>query len=902
MSALVTVTILVEAQDCIVSGVVRSADSAVPLEGVIISTSNGNICTTTDSIGHYLISFPMQNVVLRFSHVGYCQQKRTVNGRKGNVILNVALQLKERRIDDVVVLGTTKIAVSRGDTTVYRVGRVNRDETVGEAVSRIPGFRYEQGQLEINGEKVTQLMLDGKEFFKGDANIALKNLHANIIEQIEVFDKKNDYAELSGFDDGHSSKAVNIRTRGKVYVSKFGKAYAGIGTSNRYQLYGMFSSFKKDMRLSVFTQFNNINEQNFSMIDLLSATGTASSTAPTQSPYNKNSSDNTFHPTASDDISSMLVDVSQGGVTISRAVGSQYSDSWAKGKMEVSGHYLFNSSTNNTNYGIYDEYFGKNTANNRQQQNVNTDNLNHRFNWKYEYKTNNGGYLMIRPSLTYQRKRENSTLTDWTIDDSMQDLLLNQTSTMYQTVFGTADEIMYLHKISPKGHTLSVDGRFSYMKTNENIGMNFENVQASQKAIQETYSYNIQKTFTAMISYVHSLSQHSKVKVEAGWNVTCGLIKRKTRVKADDAQVYSLDSLLCGTTNSDFGGFRGNLSYMYGNKNLNMVVGTELNLYGFKTTNDISKTFYKYNKLLPFVVMRYRFGGSQIHLQYRSAQKYPGLIQAQDAINNANAIMAVRGNSRLQAAIHRNMMLRLLIPDVFVDGSVSVAFANLEQADNYIASRRSLSSSTFTGNGNKRNSEMFSYQNADGFLSISGLLAYAFPISSIKSNINISSMISFAKIPGFWDEEKSYTNSLYWNSSVTMASKNSDQLGFIVDLNCKYNKSKNINYTDFDVKYWSISYGGQLSWYVFSALKLVIECGHTRYFGAGTSRFNAIIANASVAWLFMKNRKCELKLSCNDIFNQNNNFFQTTNEIYRREVTSNVLKRYAMLTFIYNIN
>lgn len=890
-------------QNCIVTGEVTDADNGTPLSGVNLVSSGDEYRAVSDNNGKFMITCPLNiNLEIKVSHVGYKTIKKYANCHQAKVTLDVKLKASSTQINEVVVSGKAKIAYSRGDTTTYRIGRVSNDETLGEAISRIPGFRYENGQLEINGEKVTHLMLDGVDFFKGDMGMALKNLQASIVDKVEVFDKKSDYSELTGFDDGNSHKAVNIITKEESKTSSFGKAYAGYGSNNRYKLYGMYNLFNKDLRWSLFAQWNNINEQNFSMIDLLSATGTASSSAPAQSPYNKNSVDNTFHPTASDDVTSMMVDVSESGITTSRAAGTNYSDEWAKGKMKISGHYLFNSSSNNTDYDITDEYYGKNTSDNLQKQLVNTDNINHRFNLKYEYNITEKDYLMVRPSLTYQKKNENSTLTDWTRDSIETSLLLNQNTGTSQTVIGNSDEVMYLHKIGNKGHSISFDGRFSYIKTTEDIDMTFENVQANQQAIQETYSYNIQKTFTGMASYVHPFGKYFGLKIDAGWNVTYGLIKRKTQIKADDATEFSLDSLLSGTTNSDFGGFLSNISCMYSRSGLNIVVGTEYHMYNFKTKNDITHSFYKYNTFLPFFVMRYNVGGNQLHVQYRASQKFPGLMQVQDAINNANATMAVRGNSRLEAAYHHNIMLRLIMPDLWNNGSVGVFFANFEQANNYIASKRSLSSSTFTGNGDKRNSEMYSYQNADGFFSASGLLAYGFPIDFICSNMNISSMAKYTKLPGFWDEEKAFNKAWNWNSSITLGSKNSDPIGFIVDINCKYNQSKNLKYSDYDVKYWSLSYGGQFSWSIIPALKVMVECGRTNYYGSGTSRFNAVICNASIAWKFFKEKRGELKLSCNDIFNQNNNFIQTTNELYRREVTTNVLKRYGMLTFTYNLN
>lgn len=904
LSAFVIQSVWMLAQNCVVSGKVTDAESGLPLTNVYIVSSTKEYHTASGKNGEYSLDFPKKrNIVLKFSHVGYKPVSRIINGRdSSHVNLNIALYPNTALLDEVAIKGHIRIGVARGDTTVYRISKVNSDATLGDALSKIPGFRYENGQLEINGEQVNHLMLDGVDFFKGDIGMALKNLQANIVDQVEVFDKRSDYSELTGFDDGNSHKTVNIKTKKGVNTSSFGKAYVGYGTDDKYKAYGMYNIFSDDFRWSLFTQWNNVNEQNFSMIDLLSATGTASSSAPAQSPYSKNSVDNTFHPTASDDVTSMMVDVSERGLTTSRAAGMNYSDHWAKSQMKVSGHYLFNSSSNYTDYDIMDEYYGKNTSDNLQQQLVNTDNINHRFNWKYEYNITPNDYLMIRPSLTYQRKTENSKLTDWTRDSIGTDLLLNQNTGTSQYVISNSDEVMYLHKLNAQGHSISFDARFSYIKTSEDIDMDFENVQAYQEAVQKTHSYNIQKTYTGVLSYVLPINRHAGLKLDAGYNVTFGLIKRSTQIMADDDTAFSVDSLLSGSTTSDFGGFLGNLSYMYSQAGLNVVAGTEYHQYNFKTKNDITHSFYQYNTFLPYFVMRYQFGGKQLHIQYRTSQKFPGLMQVQDAINNANATMAVRGNSRLQAAYHHNMMVRLVMPDLFDNGSIGVFFANVEQADNYIASRRSLSSSSFTGNGDKRNSEMFSYQNADGFFSASGLLAYGFPISLIKSNMNVSTMVQYAKTPGFWDEEKAFNRTWSWNSSVTIGSNISEAIDFILDCNCKYNQSKNLTYSDYDVNYWSLSYGGQMNWQIIPALKLVVECGHTNYFGSGTSRFNALISNAAFAWKFLKDRRGELRLSCNDIFNKNNNFYETTNEIYRREVTTNVLKRYALLTFTYNLN
>lgn len=880
-------------QECLVEGTITDAESGLPISGVNISDRAKEYKVVSEYDGKYELLLPMnKNIELIISHVGYRARSQIVNCRKARIVLNIELSPSATQLEGVMVLAQSRMITNRGDTIIYRLNKQDADATLGDALNKVPGFRYENGQLEINGERVSQLLLDGEDFFKGDVGMTLKNLKANIVEHVEVYDKNSDYGELTGFDDGNSHRVVNVKTKKGVDLSAFGKVYGGYGTDNRYQLYGMYNFFKEDLRYSIFMQCNNINEQNFSTIDLLSATGTASSSAPAQSPYSKNSVDNSFHPTASDDESSMMIGVSKDGITTSKAAGVNYIDSLFGNKMKLSGHYLFNSSRNVTDYDVVDEYYETDVSASTQRQSIDANNINHRLNLKYEYHIGKNDYLLIRPSITYQRKTEGGQQTAWAFREIMNEMLFNQNTETFQNVISNSDEIMYLHKLTDKGHSLSFDGRFSYIKTTEDIDIVSENTKDVRKFRQKTESDNCQKTYSGLMSYVQPLGKKCALKFDVGWCMTDGQIRRHTGVKSDEAPEEKTDPLLSGITFSEFGGFLGNVSYMYSHSGLNVVVGSEYHGYLFRTRNEKSESKHRYNTPLPFFVLRWQMKNKQIHIRYRAQQKFPGLMQVQRAVNNVNATMLIEGNPYLEAAYHHNVMLRFVVTDLDHNGSIGVLFANVEQASNYIAQKRMV----------LKGREWLSYRNADGYLSTSVLIAYGFPVSVIKSNLNVSTMMIYTNTPGFWNETLTFNREWCWNSSFTVGSNINEKIDFIIDTNCKYIQSENIRYNTNNVKYWSLSYGGQINWYIIPALKVTMECGNTNYYGSGTSRFNAFICNASVAWKFMKDRRGELKISCNDIFNNNNNFSETTNELYRRVVTTNVLKRYGMLTFTYNIN
>ncbi len=921
------------AQTFTVSGKVTDKVTGEPLIGATVQCTQDKQlhATRTNTKGQYTLKLSNKsNVSLKCSYVGYTEQSKMVNCMNDkSETANFSMVSKTATLKNVDVVSKpmkVKLDTITFDAAKYKT---NDDANMLDLILKFQGVSLQDNTLKYNGEQIKEIQINGKAMTGQDVMYAVKNIQARYASKVDIFDKRNEHDEFLDIDQGNTVKAMNIITKNESEISA--KTYAGGGTDHRYKLYGAGNWRHKSTQAMIFTQWNNLNEQNFSTIDLLSATGTASSSAPSQSPYAKGKVDASFHPTNSDDQSAMMTGVSEYGVTSTKAAGASFSDDWAKGKMKFAGNYVFNSSINDTDYDIFDEYFGdeengKPANDNKQEQLVNNKNLNHRFTGKYEYYISPMDYLLVRPSFTVQKKKERSQLTDWTVKNDTTDLLLTQDTRTDQSVLSNSDQLLFIHKFK-RGNAISADTRFSYVYTSEDINMDFNNVQAEDVALQQTGSYNIQKTYTATASYLQPVGRDINIKADAGWNMTYGVVKRKTLIKANEAETFSPDSTLSGSTWNEFGGMLANLSMIYSNKKrFNLNVGTEFHEYYMFTRNDRENKRYDYHTLLPYAFMRYRFNDSksQFITEYRTEQRFPGLLQLQDALNNSNAIMAIRGNNRLKAAYHHKLMLRLQAPNER-RATMFAAFLNVETADDYLGTRRSLSSESFSDDAvdDRRNSEVFSYINTDGYWAASSLLAYGFPIAisrrdtttnigtrkaaQAKLNVNLSTIVSYSHQPGYWDKDKVFNDQWTWNTYLTTASNISTDVDFIVDLNAKYTSSRNRTFSNMDVDYWALSYGGQLNLQPWRPLKIVLEAGHTSYIGSGTSQFNALISNASVGYKFMRyavgdSYHAELRLEVHDIFGQDNNFYQTTTELYRREVKTNLLKRYAMLTFTYNFN
>jgi hypothetical protein len=102
--------------------------------------------------------------------------------------------------------------------------KVNPDATAEDMIKKLPGVVVDKnGNVTAAGEQVKKVTVDGRDFFGDDATAALRNLPSSVIEKIQVFDKLSDQAEFTGFDDGNSTKSINIVTKANMRNGQFGR-------------------------------------------------------------------------------------------------------------------------------------------------------------------------------------------------------------------------------------------------------------------------------------------------------------------------------------------------------------------------------------------------------------------------------------------------------------------------------------------------------------------------------------------------------------------------------------------------------------------------------------------------------------------------------------------------------
>ena len=229
----------------------------------------------TQETGEFRITGVLNgNYQLSIRFVGFKTFNKDVKVDGGSVDLGIIpLAVDVKSLGDVTVEDFVERVRQNGDTTEFNAAafKVNPDASAENLIEKMPGVVLQNGQVQAQGENVRRVLVDGREFFGDDPNAALRNLPAEIIDKIQVYDQASDQVQFTGFMDGETSKTMNIITKVSMRNGEFGKVY-GAGTDNTYNAGGSINLFRPKARTTILGQVNNINVQNFSTSDLLGIT------------------------------------------------------------------------------------------------------------------------------------------------------------------------------------------------------------------------------------------------------------------------------------------------------------------------------------------------------------------------------------------------------------------------------------------------------------------------------------------------------------------------------------------------------------------------------------------------------------------------------------------------------
>ncbi len=317
------------------------------LQGAIAS-GQGNFSVKNVGAGRY---------VLKVSSIGYSEYSRNLTVSDQSLQLGkIQLQEESVKAGEVVVTDRRAAAQQKGDTTELNASsfKTNPDATTEDLVQKMPGVTTQDGKIQAHGEEVKQVLVDGKPFFGDDPKATLRNLPAENVDRIQIFDELDEQSRMTGFNNGNSKKTMNIVTKANMRTGQFGKFNGGYGSDNRYRAAANLNILNGVQRISILAQSNNVNEQNFSIEDILGVTGSGGGMRGggmrgpmmmMRGGMRGGGQRGGGMMGGMGDIGDFLVSQS-GGITITHAAGLNYSDTWGEG-MTITGSYFGNLGDNN---------------------------------------------------------------------------------------------------------------------------------------------------------------------------------------------------------------------------------------------------------------------------------------------------------------------------------------------------------------------------------------------------------------------------------------------------------------------------------------------------------------------------------------------------------------------------
>ncbi|MDF2450045.1 MAG: hypothetical protein K0R26_2549 [Bacteroidota bacterium] len=866
--------------------------------------------TTSDLEGFFSLEDAVPDkYILKILNLGYKPVYKNIELNAPLLDLGIiSLKPNLTNLKEVTVEAQMALATQNGDTTSFnsKAYKVNKDATAEDLVGKMPGVTVVDGKVQAQGEEVKKVLVDGKPFFGDDANAVLKNIPAEIIDKVQVFDKKSDQSQFTGFDDGNASKTINIVTKAQFRNGIFGKVFAGYGYEDKFKTGGNVNIFKGDRRITILAQSNNINEQNFSSEDLVgvsnSGGGGRGRRGGGQGGPPSNGNDN-FQVN------------NQNGINTTSLFGLNYADKWGK-KTEVNGSYFFNGTHNDSRSSLLQQYIvGSNNGMVYNEANTTqSDNFNHRLNFKLETKIDSMNSLVIQPRLSMQLNNSSKNLSG---SNTHENTLLN--STQNQTsgkLFGynLSTSILYRHSFAKRGRTFSINltpGTSRSSGENKLYSMNNyyrDSVSYGDSLNQKAGILKQGNSLTTNISYTEPLSKSNFLLFNYTSNYNDNYSSKRTNNRDSiDFKYDDLDSNLTNVFRNQYQSHSGSAGYRFQKEKFNFSVNAAYQWAILSKQQEIpsryelSKTF---ESILPSAQLQYKFSPKKnLRINYRTSNNPPGIDQLQDVINNSNPLQLSTGNPELKQDFQNNLNIRY--SGVNTEKATSFfALLGGNYSDSYIGNSTLIANQdtvVYNGISLQRGAQIVRPVNLNGYYSLRSFLNYTFPVKKIKTNLSLNLSGNYTHVPGLINTKINFANTATGVLGLVLSSNVSEKIDFTLSSNSSYSTIENSIQSQSNTSYFSQLSKVKLNLNPYKGFVFQSEYTHTYYSGL-TGAFNQSISlwNAGIGYKFLKNRQAEIRLTVYDLLNENNSVSRTNTDSYIQDSQTNVLNRYYMLTFTYN--
>jgi len=879
-----------------VSVILRDLRDTTRIRGTL-TNENGQFTFTQVRPGGYL---------LRLSYTGYAMRQQRIFVRTADV--NVApfqLSPAVTTLKSVVIQGDPIAVEQKEDTVQYNANafKTNPDATAEDLISKMPGITSDETGIKAQGESVKQILVDGKRFFGDDPNVALRNLPAEIIDKIEVFDQLSEQSQFTGFDDGQTQKTINIVTKRGMRSGQFGRVNAGAGENGLYTAGGNFNSFQGDRRLTLLGLSNNINQQNFGTEDLLglSSGGGIGRNGGGGRPNGGGGGN-------------FLVG-QQSGISTTHSAGLNYSNQWGK-KVELSGSYFFNTTENDRSTNLSRNYISRDSGMlYLEKNNALSTNTNHRANFRLKYDIDSANSIVMTPRLSLQLNQSNALTGSLSSIQNRSLNSLNKTNGADNTGYNFSNNILFRHRFAKRGRSVSVrltmglndrEGNSQLHSTNEIFDQNrFTKIDQYSDQFTNNHSYS------SNIAFTEPVGKNGQLQLNYTASVTKSDSDKKTWDVNEETGEYSdLNTGLTNVFKNTYLSNRGGVSYRYNvMRKYNVMGGLDFEQANLSSDQDFPRILEvnrSFQKILPQLSFNYRFSQEKnLRIFYRTNTNAPSISQLQNVVNNNNPLFLRSGNAELNQDYQQTLTVRY-------------GKTNLEKSRTFLFYIYGSFVKDYIGNATFYNrtqdsvnvnqidlapGQQLTYpvnvpENWNGRT----FVTYGLPLKFIKSNINLNTGFNYNRTPAIIDDAENLAHNYTFSQGLILSSNISENMDFTLSYSANYTIVKNSLTTNnrVDNNYFTHLSSFRLAYQPWKGL--VINSNLTNSFFSGlSSTFDQGIWfwNAGIGYKFLKNKALEAKINAFDLLNQNKSINRNVTETFIEDSQTNVLTRYFMFTATY---
>lgn len=878
-----------------VVSVLNAQDST--LVAFVRSNSDGNFHMDSLANGEYLVlvSYPKyMDLVETFS----------IQSDSPQFDLGVVdMLLLSRVLEDVVITATNAIVI-KGDTLEYDASRlvIQPNSKVEDLLIQLPGIQVDKdGKITAHGETVQKVLVDGEEFFGDDPTLVTKNIRGDMVDKIQVYDKKSDQATFTGIDDGEKTKTINIQLREDSKQGMFGKVDVGGATEDRYQSQAMFNTFKGDQKFSAYGTFGNTGAVglNWQESEKYGASG------------NIEMIDGMMYLTStnSDELDSFSGRYNGQGLPKAASGGLHYDAKWNEKKESINANYKI---------GMLDVVGDRNTLtqNNLPDGLMETESFqdfdNHMFRQKFDtrytidFDSTSNLRVTLEGGLKDSRSEQSfSSSTSNGYGERLNESLRSSNNKADARNFSV--QALWNKKLRKTGRTLSLQVSQQVNSEDKEGFLNSENsffntsgvIDSTQIVDQRKTSKLNNSVFSSNIAYTEPLSKDWKLAVNYRFSYNRGKSDLRSFDQGLGGQYQQVDSLYSNdfTLNQLANQVGTTLNYNTEKNKINLslkATGVNYKQVDRFHDNRISRNFINLN---PSARWSHNFNKQKsLSFYYYGNTNQPSLSQIQPVRENQDPLNIVEGNPDLDPGFTHSLSANFYSFKVLTGQYISVNFWT------------NMSTNTIVSNvhTDALGKSTYRYENLKnerpGNINLN--FNYGNKFQKWDLHYGISPNLSQNRYFNMINGELNKTVSQNYNFNFTLSKYVEKKYSLRFYGGPSYTKSEASLQKEFSNEGWGLNMNGWGTLYLPWKLELSTD-GNYQYTQATQTfdeDFKRFIWNAGVSKKFLKTEELKVTVSANDILNQNVGFERRAFNNTNTQTSYTTIKRYFMLSVIWDFN